>query len=283
MLGKLIKHEFIADCQLFVPTYSVVLVLAVLGRFLTWLTTRQAIADAVSSSFATVLQGLSSVISILFVIAFLAAMVLTLVYLIYRFYKNFFTDEGYLMMTLPTRSGNLVLSKFVNGIIWVAIGILVIFASLYITFSQSTELMDSFSKLWTMITHSGDTAYIEKALGTKPAVFIGECVFYILVWLCRFIISWYFAIAFGQLLYKKHKIVGAVLAYLILLFAESILKTIYMWFQNAVLSDVITNYSTNTGVALQSTMIGTSVVSVLLCVALFFATSLIMERKLNLD
>ena len=37
---------------------------------------------------------------------------------IVRFYKNFFTDEGYLTFTLPVKRSTLLLSKLTSGIIW---------------------------------------------------------------------------------------------------------------------------------------------------------------------
>ncbi len=37
---------------------------------------------------------------------------------IVRFYKNFFTDEGYLTFTLPVKRSTLLLSKLASGIIW---------------------------------------------------------------------------------------------------------------------------------------------------------------------
>ncbi len=283
MLGKLIKHEFFADAKMLVPTYLVVLILSLLGRFSTWLATRKSIADAVSSSFANLLEGMASLLSVLYVIAFIAAMVLTIFYLIYRFYKNFFTDEGYLMMTLPTKSYSLVTAKFINSVIWVVIGLLVTVLSLYITFSHYDQLMDTLSEIYNLLTRSGDKEYIKDALGTEPGVFITELVLYMVVWFSRFIITWYFAIAFGQLLSKNHKVVGAIGAYLILRILSSILSTVFLWFENEVLADVISGYSTSTGVALQTTLIGTSVVSIVVCAVLFGATCYIMEHKLNLD
>jgi hypothetical protein len=283
MLGKLIKHEFLADGRLLFPVYIVVLVLSLLGRFSTWLATRQSIADAVSTSFASILEGLASLLSVLYVIAFIAAMVLTIFYLIYRFYKNFFTDEGYLMMTLPTKSYTLVTAKFINSVIWVVIGLAVTLVSLYITFSHYDQLIDTVSQIYNLLTRSGDKEYLKDALGTEPGVFIAELVFYAIVWFARFIITWYFAIAFGQLLSKNHKVAGAIGAYLLLSILSDILNTIFLWFENQVLADVITGYSTSTGVALQTTLIGTSVVSIVVCAVLFWATCYIMEHRLNLD
>ena len=42
MLGKLIKHDFLSNARFLGPAYIVMLVIALLGRFVTWLATRKA-------------------------------------------------------------------------------------------------------------------------------------------------------------------------------------------------------------------------------------------------
>lgn len=50
------------------------------------------------------------------------------VLLMYRFYKNKFTDEGYLTFTLPVTNHQIFLSSLVNILIWMLISALVIIA-----------------------------------------------------------------------------------------------------------------------------------------------------------
>ena len=86
MLGKLIKHEFLVDGKFFGPSYLVMLVLALLGRLTTWLSTRQNISASASFGAAKVLQGLASFISLLYGIAFVALIFMTIIFLVNRFY-----------------------------------------------------------------------------------------------------------------------------------------------------------------------------------------------------
>ena len=121
MLGKLIKHDFLSNARFLGPAYIVMLVIALLGRFVTWLATRKAIMDSVAPAFAHIISLLSSLLTVAFVLAPLAILFMAAFWVIYRFYKNIFTDEGYLMNTLPTRPVNLVFSKLLNALIWMLI------------------------------------------------------------------------------------------------------------------------------------------------------------------
>ena len=103
MLGKLIKHDFLSNARFLGPAYIVMLVIALLGRFVTWLATRKAIMDSVAPAFAHIINLLSSLLTVAFVLAPFAILFMAAFWVIYRFYKNIFTDEGYLMNTLPTR------------------------------------------------------------------------------------------------------------------------------------------------------------------------------------
>lgn len=285
MLGKLIKHEFLADVRLLGPAYLVTLLLSLFTRLATWLATRQAIADAVSVSFEHVLQGVASILSIVFIIAVIASVVLTLFFMIYRFYKNFFTDEGYLMMTLPARSSALIFSKFINAVFWLIISMAVAVLSIVIVFSQFDELKDTINQIvdtFQLVLAMNGTG-IEANLGTDTKTFLVEMCFYLVFWFSRFAFMCYFAIAFGQLLSKNHKIGGAIVAYIIETICISILSSLYLAAENALLPNFIADYATNTGAATQTTVLGGIILNIIISAVLYWLVSRIMTRHLNLD
>ena len=51
-----------------------------------------------------------------------------------RFYKHFFSDEGYLTFTLPVKRRTLFTSKVLNGVIWQALTVVVVIASVIIMY-----------------------------------------------------------------------------------------------------------------------------------------------------
>lgn len=283
MLGKLIKHEFIADSRMMLPSYGVVLLLAAFGRLFTWLATRQAIVDSLPSSFVKVLQGISSLLSVAYVLAFIALLILTMVFLIYRFYKNFFTDEGYLMMTLPAKPWQLILSKLVNAVIWVVLSVVAAGASLVITFSHYEEMMDTMKNIASVFTDMMSAEEVKEQFGVSFYGFLAEIAGLMVFMLIFFIIVWYFSIAVGQLISKSHKMGGAILSYVVVTFATQIFSSAFFFVENKLLVTVIPGYASITGVATQTTIIGLAVLLLLLSALLYWGTSMIMTRRLNLD
>ena len=60
------------------------------------------------------------------IIALIAFVVVTFILVYYRYYKNLFTDEGYLTFTLPVRRQTLYLSKTLNALIWEVASVVVV-------------------------------------------------------------------------------------------------------------------------------------------------------------
>ena len=118
MLGKLIKYDmkslnrFLPVLHLFVLLASILIRLFITGRIAPQSSTRQV-------NFMFVL---------FFVLYFMIITALTTgTYLIagIRFYKNMFTDEGYLTRTLPVTNGKHLLSKTIAGSVWALVSVLV--------------------------------------------------------------------------------------------------------------------------------------------------------------
>lgn len=76
----------------------------------------------------TALQMILIFSAIALVLYFAAVMVL----LLYHFYRNKFTDEGYLTFTLPVRPAQIVGSSVVNMLVWMLIAAVVVVASVVI-------------------------------------------------------------------------------------------------------------------------------------------------------
>jgi len=285
MLGKLIKHEFYACGRLMGPAYLVVLAIALIGRIMTWLVTRQAVYDNVAPAFYKVLNGLANFLSIAYLLAFIALIILSVVFMIYRFYKNFFTDQGYLMMTLPTKPRHLVFSKFVNAIVFAFFSIVIALASLYISMPDSDEINTTLRQLFDAVSKmiTSNSGSIESQVGVPLWVLVVEIVVFALIYLARFVISFYFCVAFGQLISKNHKILGGIVAFIVLEIATSILSSLYMALNTKVLPDLIPAITESSGKAMQSSLIGNSIIMILFTAVLYFIICRIMARRLNLD
>lgn len=280
MLGKLIKHDFLAIARFLGPAYIVMLVVALFGRFFTWLATRKAIMDAVAPAFGNIIKLLSSLLTVAFVIAPFAIVFMAAFYVIYRFYKNIFTDEGYLMNTLPTRPVNLVFSKLLNALIWMLLTLVVAGLSWFLAIGHLEGLRDVLTQIWDTIVNLflSNREAIHEQLGVPIWLFVVELIVFILCWFARFTISWYFAIAFGQLISKSHKVLGAIGAYIGLSIVSNLFSTAYL----GVLGKFIDNVASN-GVAMQFTLLGNSLLFLIITALLYWATTSIMKNRLNLD
>lgn len=115
MLSKLLKHEFRATGRVLLPLYLLLFVSAGLFRLFMYL------------SVGYDLQGihiLRGVTTAIYALTVLAVTVLTGVLMVYRFYKNFMTDEGYLMFTLPVSTAELLWAKLLVALVWSAVTLL---------------------------------------------------------------------------------------------------------------------------------------------------------------
>ncbi len=68
----------------------------------------------------------------------------TFIVITVRFYKNLFSDEGYLTRTLPVTSGQHLLSKTIAGSIWGSLDMILLLASFYII-SATPFVVDAFN------------------------------------------------------------------------------------------------------------------------------------------
>ncbi|HEY5583953.1 MAG TPA: ABC transporter permease [Ruminiclostridium sp.] len=137
MLRKLLKYE-IKDTARVIPFFYLIAmffaVMALVAKQLNlgWLTG--------TSSFILILVGI-------------AVVIITFVVVVMRFYKNLYSNEGYLMFTLPVKPQLLLASKTIVAFTWIVISFVVaivaICVSLYgfgVNGTMLAEIMSEFEK-----------------------------------------------------------------------------------------------------------------------------------------
>ena len=132
-----------------------------------------------------------------------------------------------------------------------------------------------------VLDREGD--FIRDELGVPIWVFVVELVFLALSYVTRYILTWYSSVGFGMLLSKKHKVLGTLIAYLILEIVSYILVGIYL----AIAAKVVPNYydiiNTSGGKALQLVVVGSLVLNTIMSGLLFWFDCFIMKHRLNID
>lgn len=120
MLRKLMKHEFRATSRTMLPMFLAILALSLLMAFVIrfW--------DSASSK---ILNVFSVLIAMGYGIALGAAFIVVLVLMIQRFRQNLLQDEGYVMLTLPVNTHQLIWSKIIVSCAWFFATMLVVMLS----------------------------------------------------------------------------------------------------------------------------------------------------------
>lgn len=203
MLGKLLKHEWIATIRRYALFY---LVLGVVTLF-------AAVIHAlpVENFFFNMAEG---AVLVLYVVAVIGVFFCSTGMAVVRFYKNMVSDEGYLTFTLPAKVEQLVLAKFLVAIFWQIITVVLSIVSLFLVFvpghMEIKELLDGI-------------AYLSDQVGTLIPVFL-------VMLLCSMMyqmLLYYLSVAVGQL-FGTYKILASVVAYCAISFVLEIVLLIIL-------------------------------------------------------
>lgn len=126
MFSKLLKHEWKANWRLLSILSLAVIIAAVVGTIALRVMVNYGDRLSESNSYLTLLlMPLSLFVFVSFMVLVIYAAAVLFV-LLFRFYKNKFTDEGYLTFTLPVTNHQIFLSSAVNMLIWSVISVVLV-------------------------------------------------------------------------------------------------------------------------------------------------------------
>jgi len=267
MLSKLLKHEFRATSRIMLPLYLVLLVAAVftniLGRIL----------EKHTSSFLSVLSFLFGAA---FAIAMIGVSVMAIVLMVTRFYKNYMTDEGYLMFTLPVNNHQLIFSKIIVSLVWFAATLAMqILSSLLASFRLNSykTALDNFSNFF---------AFYGKEAGNM-AGYCAEVLVILLLSAIALCLMVYAAIALGHSFANK-KILLSVVFFFAFDIGLKILGTILMTASVEGQSSLFFNTQTIPSAAAVHMLLLIIVGVELVLSAIFYCiTYFTLQRRLNLQ
>ncbi len=159
----------------------------------------------------TVVDVVSVLGIILTVLGFAAFSILSAVLVYVRFYKNFFTDEGYLTFTLPVKRAQLLNSKLIMSTLTMIATCVILLADVFtmicIAYAQeifSPDFWEEIAKIWNDMS---------TALGVYLPVYIGELVLLCLVVPIFSNLFMFVCITFGSLITKKAKVLASIAIY----------------------------------------------------------------------
>lgn len=214
MLEKLLKHDLKALGRILLPVNLITLAVglaAMLAGFMGY-ASYQADAPTAASEMVFDLAGAFAAMTLIMCLTLVfCSAVITFAVVAWRFYRNLFTDEGYLTLTLPATAGQLAASKIVAGLIWAAVNIAVVMLCLlwanagaegFIDFDASDSL-----PAW-MIGLSSSTALAPEGAPGIFSVFswIGTTLLQALF----LILMAYAALALGSTAAQRHKLAAGI-------------------------------------------------------------------------
>lgn len=275
MLGKLLKHEWKAVWKIPVLLIGILMAAAVMAG----MTFHLPIWD--SEWVGLPLSGVMLLLT--FYVAIIAVSLGITIYLAVRYYKNMFTDEGYLTNTLPVTSHQLLLSKAITMAAWNLITALAIAASIavfvgmivlaFIEPGDGRTIAEAFVEA--MDTEFWDSPYMQE--------FGSFCVSMAVMFLASAISGTMVMIAsitIGQMV-RRHRILGAIGAYFGINTIIQIISTVIIFpfmiynFDNARIE---------TPFPLMSVMyLIMAAVSVIIGVGLYFLSEYLIRRQLELE
>lgn len=269
MLGKLLKHEWNATMKVLLPANGVIILMTILGRIMLGLNVFETDSEIVA------LIGVLCLM--LYILSLFAVCIACTIYIAVRFYKTVYTDEGYLLHTLPVTSTEITWSKMLIGALWNLITSIVISASVFVLVfgclspGSFGEMMNQLSNL------------ISTYLGS---VFTGWVIFGIFLTILTSFYStlWIFAaVSFGQLM-SKHKVLGAFIGYAIGYIVSQVVSTVVLIISGLTNQAMLLDESVDAVITYVNTTFGISfVIALVFTVLYYFFTSYMMKRRLNLD
>lgn len=276
MLGKLFKHEWKSISKLLLIVHGFILIFALLSRI--FLEINGGINVALSNDRNDIVSLIAALILFFIVLFIFFAAVFTYVYIGYRFYKNVFTEQGYLTNTLPVTPTQIILSKELTGFLWMIIDVFVLIGSLAILFID-TDLLSGLSQEFSTWSIS---------FSSIP-IFFWFLLILLLLSPFLMITHLYFCVSIGNLI-PNHKVLGAIGTYIISYIIMQIISTAFLGISGFAFSSYIdtTGMSNTEATAFVTNMLNPiflfSIVFTLIGILFFFfVTRYVMTKKLNLE
>ncbi|MGV8906607.1 MAG: ABC transporter permease [Acetobacterium sp.] len=273
MLGKLLKYEVKATGRTFLPLYLALLALTIITKVLLMIAMPDVFLD--SNSGANVDLPLAISITVYFTLI-VALSVMTLIVIIQRFYKNFLTDEGYLMFTLPVPTSKLILSKLIVGLMWTFVCGLTVALSIFILALGNFSVME--------MTQGINMLYgeFQNQFGMSLNILIVESIILVIVDIVASILMIYVSIAIGQL-FSQHRIMAAFGAYIVISVVLQIVMTLLTALIPIFGIEYLMNSQINQMKAVEVFINGISAFNIITAVAFYFITNYILKNRLNLE
>ncbi len=273
MVRKLIRYDFQSYFRLLFPVQLIILGIALLNRIIQFFEPPTGAPDIAASAYQA---GFVATL-VLYIVSIIVCFVMTVIVGIVRFYQGMYTNEGYLMHTLPVTPTQHIFAKLLTSVIFFLGSALAAFLSFMIITAGQVNI-EVFKAFFYFMNR-----YIQSS-GFDGVLYIFEILLLLCVSLFHIFIKFYFCLSVGQLA-KRKKVLLAFGVFFGIYAAKQIIGTVLivtMTLSRNLIS-LISNWLSAYGPLAMHIMIWISIV-IYSAAALvyFFITRYIMSKKLNL-
>lgn len=275
MVFKLLKYDFRATAPSVLLLWAGLLILSGLSALF------GALCSSLDIFYLPMLLS-----TLLFAVLAIASVVIVYILMIRRFYRNIYSNEGYLTLTLPVRRGSVIWSKLICSVVWVIGTFAVLMLSgMILILSDTTNSFMSVLADTLLIAE-----WMIKFIDLRIWVIAAELSAFGLVSLFKSILILYAAVSIGQL-FKRHRILGSFVGYGIVSIIGRIVESVYSWLMGLSSLSIDFTRQMYSGHLLDHTVLFNIQVSLIVYIVLFaiFAavlfmfTELVMRRHVNLQ
>lgn len=274
MLTKLLKHHFKDIAKIIIPINLFALGLSLLFSLIGHI-------PAVHDSNSLLLGGILTIGFLFYVLTLLLLVFGTFFYTIVYYYRDMYSDQGYLTHTLPVSENQHLCSHTLLSLFWCIVSTAGALLSVLILCCLTTGVSKTFSGLSDFISEL--LTSMEKVLHQPAWLLI---LFFILLTLSSLLstyLQFCFSLAIGQLA-QKNRIACSAAAFAVIYIVRQLLAVIGVWL--FALKASALELSTNDEAAFQevfSPLFSMSLLlTVLFCVLFYLGTLYINKKKLNL-
>ncbi len=219
---------------------------------------------------------------ILVIFSYVAFSILSVIFVYTRFYKNFFTDEGYLTFTLPVKRSQLLNSKLIMSVVTISLTSIVCIINLFVLFAVGLWEEIFIPEFWLGLKEGWNV--ITKAVGLFLLVYAIEAIAFLILsvtFSCLFIFC---CITFASIITKKAKVITAIGIYYV---ANGMLSFIIQMFSMFGIASISTWISALPKASqpgmVAFILLGMICFAGIFCALLYTLQYWMLDRKLNLN
>ena len=271
MLVKAMKYNWKSTYKIILLLNVYVLISTLIGVI--------TLSAGVWNSSSEGITGLGAILFILYMLSVAFVSSVVIIYLAVRFYRNIYSDEGYLIHTLPISKNELLLSQVIVGtihtLITTVIMLICIFGLMFFLFA----CLDSKTQAALSLTYDPNMMNdLESAFAEYFVMKVILIILYFIFSSAHAVLLAFASISLGQL-FTKHKILGSVICYIglytVIQIATSLIVLPFMGlslFGNVSLTQLL-----NCGILVEA------IFAIVCCAVFYFLCYYLLSKKLNLD